>query len=177
MSLSSARLNQTVIVLVSFFLVPPPDIQIVKVAQRKVSRETPRGGGWERKKNPPLSCFVSYILCFVCMKSYFFLHKLKNYITQKGQSTSHIYNLLQQNYKSFNFVFWKLNTGFGMAMRKVWDAGFLWKRNRNVESGSPLPETVIRIFYQNFPIVYCQTKLIRHTCLNMARKLACACDS
>ena len=45
MSLSSARLNQAVIVLVSFFLVPPPDIQIVKVAQRKVSRETPRGGG------------------------------------------------------------------------------------------------------------------------------------
>lgn len=26
---------------------------------------------------------------------------MKNYITQKGQSTSHIYNLLQQ-YKSFN---------------------------------------------------------------------------
>ena len=50
MSLSSARLNQTVIVLVSFFLVPPPDIQIVKVAQRKVSRETPRVGAERGRK-------------------------------------------------------------------------------------------------------------------------------
>ena len=168
MSLSSARLNQTVIVLVSFFLVPPPDIQIVKVAQRKVSRETPRGGGWEGGKNPPLS--------FVCMKSYFFLHKWK-IISLKRANLHLTFITFYSNISLLTCVVWKLNTGFGMAMRKVWDAGFLWKRNRNVESGSPLPETVIRIFYQNFSIVYCQTELIRHTCLHMARKLACACDS
>lgn len=92
MSLSSARLNQTVIVLVWFFLVPPPDIQIVKVAQRKVSRETPRGGGWERGKNPPLS--------FVCMKSYFFLHKWK--IISLKRANLHLTFITFYSNKSFN---------------------------------------------------------------------------
>lgn len=101
MSLSSARLNQTVIVLVSFFLVPPPDIQIVKVAQRKVSRETPRGGGWERKKNPPLSCFVSYILCFVCMKSYFFFCINWQIISLK-RANLHLTFITFYSNKSFN---------------------------------------------------------------------------
>lgn len=100
MSLSSARLNQTVIVLVSFFRVPPPDIQIVKVAQRKVSRETPRGGGWERKKNPPLSCFVSYILCFVCMKSYFFCINWK--IISLKRANLHLTFITFYSNKSFN---------------------------------------------------------------------------
>lgn len=112
MSLSSARLNQTVIVLVSFFLVPPPDIQIVKVAQRKVSRETPRGGGWERKKNPPLSCFVSYILCFVCMKSYFFCINWK--IISLKRANLHLTFITFYSNKSFNLRVLETN-------HRIWD--------------------------------------------------------
>ena len=164
MSLSSARLNQTVIVLVSFFLVPPPDIQIVKVAQRKVSRETPRGGGWERGKNPPLS--------FVCMKSYFFLHKWK-IISLKRANLHLTFITFYSNISLLTCMVWKLNTGFGMAVRKVWDICWIFVKKEQ-ERRIRIPPS--RIFHQNFSIVYCQTELIRHTCFDMARKLACACD-
>lgn len=173
MSLSSARLNQTVIVLVSFFLVPPPDIQIVKVAQRKVSRETPRGGGWERKKNPPLSCFVSYILCFVCMKSYFFFCINWKIISLKRANLHLTFITFYSNISLLTCVVWKLNTGFGMAVRKVWDICWIFVKKEQ-ERRIRIPPS--RIFHQNFSIVYCQTELIRHTCFDMARKLACACD-
>ena len=139
MSLSSAHLNQTVIVLVSFFLVPPPDIQIVKVAQRKVSRETPRGGGWERGKNPPLS--------FVCMKSYFFLHKWK-IISLKRANLHLTFITFYSNISLLTCVVWKLNTGFGMAVRKVWDICWIFVKKEQ-ERRIRIPPS--RNCYQNLP--------------------------
>ena len=60
-----------------------------------------------------------------------------------------------------------------MAVRKVWDICWIFVKKEQ-ERRIRIPPS--RIFHQNFSIVYCQTELIRHTCLDMARKLACACD-
>lgn len=102
MSLSSARLNQTVIVLVSFFLVPPPDIQIVKVAQRTVSRETPRGGGWKRKKKLILLFPVLFLIYYALSvwKATFFCINWK--IISLKRANLHLTFITFYSNKSFN---------------------------------------------------------------------------
>lgn len=100
MSLSSARLNQTVIVLVSFFLVPPPDIQIVKVAQRKVSRETPRVGA-ERGRKILLFPVLFLIYCALSVwKATFFCINWK--IISLKRANLHLTFITFYSNKSFN---------------------------------------------------------------------------
>lgn len=116
MSLSSTPLNQTVIVLVSFFLAPVPGVQIVGGgrAQIYVSRKNSEGWGWERGKtssSPPLR-FVRFVL-----ERYEKLLPFGNGIAGKGQSKSYSFCSIKS---SFNYVFstgtWK--RGFGKAMKK-----------------------------------------------------------
>ena len=147
MSLSSARLNQTVIVLVSFFLVPPPDIQIVKVAQRKVSRETPRVGAERGRKILlfPVLFLIYYALSV--WKATFFCINWK-IISLKRANLHLTFITFYSNISLLTCVVWKLNTGFGMAVRKVWDICWIFVKKEQ-ERRIRIPPS--RNCYQNLP--------------------------
>ena len=104
MSLSSAPLNQTVIVLVSFFLAPVPGVQIMGATQINASRKNSEGWGWERRGNILLSPSS-----FIPLR----LARYKKLFPFCNGTTSYIYQLLQHkvpfNLGIFN---WNLKNGF-----------------------------------------------------------------